>query len=295
MSDLSCHAHSDVESIRLAAVWSHDTTDVAMRTTLSSITAALARFYGTRFAAASLVDAATVHVLGENGTGMGPFPRNGAFSSHVVANPTSTLIVPDAAADPRFCNSPSVTGPLQIRFYAGAALIDGDGNALGALSIFHSDPLGRVAIPSDALTRAAAQASQAIQATHAKWPMAVEETGQLPDLRRSSDRSAARPGATLWLGLRTEASGHLSLGRGPGRLVQGIAASSPASQAGLRVGDVLLQINGHPTRRRHDVDDVLARHQDGDILELRILRGWVTQTYKVRIEPLPDHRVRRTH
>lgn len=264
-----------------------------MRTTLSSITAALARFYGTHFALASLVDATTVLVLGESGIGVGPFSRDGAFCSHVVANPMSTLVVPDASADPRFRTLPIVTGPLQIRFYAGVALVDGHGNALGALGVLHNDPLGRSVLPLDALTRAAAQASQALQATHAKQPVAVEEASQPQELRRLGDRPAVQPGVTLWLGLRTEASGQLRLGRGPGRLVQGIAAGSPASQAGLRVGDILLQIDGHPTRRRHDVDDVLARHQAGDTLQLRVLRGWITHNYKVKVEPLPDHRARR--
>ena len=281
------------EGARLAAVWSHDPTNSVMRATLASITAALAQLYGTRFALASVVDAATVHVVAGAGVAPGPYAREGAFCGHVVAKPAGPLIVPDAAADLRFRTSPLVTGSLQVRFYAGVALTDGGGNALGALGVLHDQPLDGGRMPLDALGRAAAQASQALQATRA---MPVPALGGEPRQaleRRREDRPVALPGPALWIGLRTEASGRLSWGRGPGRLVLGVAAGSPACQAGLRVGDILLAIDGLPTRRRHDVDEVLTRHQAGDVLQLRVLRGWATHMFRVTLEPLPEQRARR--
>ena len=45
----------------------------------------------------------------------------------------AVLEIPDARADPRFADSPLVTGPPHIRFYAGAPLTTEDGHNIGVL------------------------------------------------------------------------------------------------------------------------------------------------------------------
>ena len=49
------------------------------------------------------------------------------------------FVVPNALTDPRFCNNPLVTGPPDIRFYAGAALIV-SGVKIGSLCIIDRVP-----------------------------------------------------------------------------------------------------------------------------------------------------------
>jgi diguanylate cyclase (GGDEF)-like protein/PAS domain S-box-containing protein len=65
--------------------------------------------------------------------------RGESFCQYAIAC-RDILIVPDTAADPRFQNSPLVTGPDGIRFYAGAPLITPHGFCIGILCVMDRRP-----------------------------------------------------------------------------------------------------------------------------------------------------------
>ncbi len=66
-------------------------------------------------------------------------PRDIAFCPHTV-RANDVVVVTDAGLDPRFAGSPLVTGPLRVRFYAGAPVVTRDGFAVGAVCVIDRKP-----------------------------------------------------------------------------------------------------------------------------------------------------------
>lgn len=66
-------------------------------------------------------------------------PREHAFCTYTILG-EETMIVTDATLDVRFASNPFVTSAPHIRFYAGAPLIDREGNALGSLCVIDRHP-----------------------------------------------------------------------------------------------------------------------------------------------------------
>lgn len=65
--------------------------------------------------------------------------RDVSFCSHVVGR-DEPLVVLDARLDPRFSGNPLVTGPANIRFYAGAPLKGPNGHVIGSFCLVDTRP-----------------------------------------------------------------------------------------------------------------------------------------------------------
>lgn len=72
-----------------------------------------------------------------------------------------------------------------------------------------------------------------------------------------------------------------------GAMVNAVEADSPAEQAGLRTGDVVVQINQHPVKNAADMQTQLGLTRVGDQVRLQIYRNGRQRTLSARIaDPL---------
>jgi serine protease Do len=96
--------------------------------------------------------------------------------------------------------------------------------------------------------------------------------------------SAARrrvPGNGAAIGIRMDE--RPPAGAAKGVHIIGIAADSPAAEAGLEEGDIITEIGGETALDYRQVHEVIRQRQPGDVLELRYRREGKTATARVRL------------
>ncbi len=86
------------------------------------------------YAFVSLIDATQAHVFAECGLGPGSMPRGQAMCDTTIAQ-GQPLVIPNLTEDPRFRDTPLVTGEAAMRFYAGIPIELAPGIRLGAFCI----------------------------------------------------------------------------------------------------------------------------------------------------------------
>lgn len=103
------------------------------------ISAFAAQEFGVPMALVSLVDRERQWFKSNFGLEARETPREISFCAHAVTL-SEPLVVPDALQDPRFVDSPLVTGHPYVRFYAGAGLRLPYGHVVGTLCVMDSRP-----------------------------------------------------------------------------------------------------------------------------------------------------------
>jgi S1-C subfamily serine protease len=76
-------------------------------------------------------------------------------------------------------------------------------------------------------------------------------------------------------------------GREDALLVVGVTAGSPAAAAGVLVGDVLLEFDGHPIESPEDLLDLLVGDRVGRRITIRALRGGAVVELAVTVGERP--------
>ena len=98
-----------------------------------------------------------------------------------------------------------------------------------------------------------------------------------------------------WLGVRAQdvtaaMAQSLGLTRSPAEMavVTEVTEGSPAAEAGIKTGDIIVEFNGKPVPRSHDFPGVIADTAPGQRITLKIAREKKEQTVAVKIGELAD-------
>lgn len=127
------------EATRIAALRQFEILDTPPEPALDDLVALAAMVCAAPIAVLCLIDEDRVWFKARFGLAMTSAPRDGAFFAATIES-GDLLVIKDALADPHYAGGSLVKDEPNIRFYAGAPLITGDGNALGALCVMDREP-----------------------------------------------------------------------------------------------------------------------------------------------------------
>jgi PAS domain S-box-containing protein len=129
----------DSETDRLRALRSYAILDTPPEEPFDRIVELASAIFGAPTALISLIDERRQWFKARIGLDLAETPREWAFCNRAIQRPP-LLVVPDALQAPELAQSPLVTGPQAIRFYAGAVIASADGQPLGTVCVIDSAP-----------------------------------------------------------------------------------------------------------------------------------------------------------
>ena len=84
-----------------------------------------------------------------------------------------------------------------------------------------------------------------------------------------SRTTGSREGAQVYLGSVPD----MAASNVPGLKLTGVRPGSPADLAGLKAGDIIVELDGKPVKDLYSYSDALYAHKPGDKVTIRVLRG----------------------
>ncbi|MEW6370084.1 MAG: PAS domain S-box protein [Pseudomonadota bacterium] len=127
------------EARRQALLDSLGLLDTAPEPVFDQITRLASRLLGFPITLFTLIDRDRQWFKSRVGLPLAETPRTQSFCAHALLQ-SDPMVVPDASVDERFRDNPFVTGPAQVRFYAGVPIRSLEGLPLGTLCAVDTRP-----------------------------------------------------------------------------------------------------------------------------------------------------------
>ncbi|MET3121105.1 diguanylate cyclase (GGDEF)-like protein [Oxalobacteraceae bacterium GrIS 2.11] len=130
----------DNEVQRLDALRSYEILDSEPELEFDALARAAAFTFNTPIALVAMMDSNRLWFKSKIGLDILQLDRKVAFCAYTINSPIEPLIVPDLSSDIRFAKNPLVAQAPNLRFYAGAPLLDANGLALGTITVIDAKP-----------------------------------------------------------------------------------------------------------------------------------------------------------
>ncbi|MBD2357412.1 trypsin-like peptidase domain-containing protein [Tolypothrix sp. FACHB-123] len=155
---------------------------------------------------------------------------------------------------------------------SGGPLLNGAGEVIGINTAIRADAMGiGFAIPIDKAKAIAAQLQRDGKVAHPY--LGVQMVSLTPELAKQNN---------------TDPNSPIQIPEVNGVLVMRVIPNSPAASAGIRRGDVIVQIDGQAVSTAEQLQNVVENSRLGQVLQVKVQRGNQTQQLSVRTAELQN-------
>ncbi|MBD2625120.1 HhoA/HhoB/HtrA family serine endopeptidase [Trichormus variabilis] len=155
---------------------------------------------------------------------------------------------------------------------SGGPLLNGQGEVIGINTAIRADAMGiGFAIPIDKAKAIASQLQRDGKVVHPY--LGVQMVTLTPELAKQNNR---------------DPNSMFAIPEVKGVLVMRVVPNSPAATAGIRRGDVIVQIDNQSITNAEQLQGVVEDSQLGQVLQVKVQRGNQTQQLSVRTAELKD-------
>jgi Do/DeqQ family serine protease len=155
---------------------------------------------------------------------------------------------------------------------SGGPLLNGNGEVIGINTAIRADAMGiGFAIPIDKAKAIASQLQNGGKVAHPY--LGVQMLTLTPQLAKQNNSDPNTP---------------IQIPEVNGVLVMRVVPNSPAASAGIRRGDVIVQIDGEPITSAEQLQNIVEDTRIGQVLQVKVQRGNQTQQLSIRTAELKD-------
>ncbi|MBD2208941.1 trypsin-like peptidase domain-containing protein [Nostoc linckia FACHB-104] len=155
---------------------------------------------------------------------------------------------------------------------SGGPLLNGTGEVIGINTAIRADAMGiGFAIPIDKAKAIAEQLQRTGKVAHPY--LGVQMVSLTPELAKQNN---------------TDPNSPIQIPEVTGVLVMRVVPNSPAASAGIRRGDVIVQIDGQAITTAEQLQNVVENSRLGQVLQVKVQRGNQTQQLSVRTAELQN-------